>query len=182
MSQKIALEKTETNDSKNIEDTLISSKEGTLEPTKASTTNIKMFKCHMCNLYTKYDYYGTRPVERHLLNRYDKDDLTDEEKKEKIKLIDSIQNKKESIVLLEKCYICDDPFAEVKSYNYLVLGANCFTCKQMACMSNECSVFYYKKRFCLKCVAQHLEDDQEEFPTELKSELVKIINKQKSTE
>ena len=153
----------------------------------SSTHNIKMFKCHMCNLYTKYDYYGTRPVERHLLNRLDKEQLTDEELKEKAKLIDSIKNKKESIALLEKCYVCDDPFSTVKSSSYLVLGANCFTCKLMTCMSNECSVFYYNKRFCLKCASTHLEEDSKnndacEFPVELKNEILKLISNSKLNE
>ena len=86
------------------------------------------------------------------------------------------KNKKESIALLENCYVCDDPFSAVKSYNYLVLGANCFTCNQMCCMSNECSIFYYKKRFCLKCAEVNLKMEKEEFPVELKNELVKLIN------
>jgi hypothetical protein len=145
-------------------------------------SNIKMFKCCICKLFTKYDYFGTRPVERHVLNRLDKDNLSEEEQREKLKLLESIKNKKESIVLLEKCYVCDDPFSNLKSYNYLVLGGTCFTCSQMVCMSNECSVFYYKKRFCLKCAANHLETDKDEFPIELKKELIKIISQTKINE
>ncbi len=136
----------------------------------------------MCNLYTKYDYYGTRPIERHLLNRIDRDNLTKDEQNEKNKLLESIKNKKESIVLLEKCYITDDPFSTLKSYNYLILGGNCSTCNQMVCMSNECSFFYYKKRFCLKCASKHLENDDGEFPDELKIELNKVLNRSKTDE
>ena len=150
-----------------------------------SKPSIQMFKCNICNLYTKFDYHGTRPVERHLLNRLDKEQLTEDELKEKSKLIDSIKNKKESIVLLEKCYVCDDPFSSVKSSSYLVLGANCFTCKQMTCMSNECSIFYYNKRFCQKCAAIHLENEEQgnnEFPVELKSEIIKLISSSKSND
>ena len=139
---------------------------------------IKMFKCSMCDLYTKYEYFGTRPVERHLLNK-PYEELTPDQQKERLKINDSIKLKKESIVLLENSYVCDDPFSVLKSSNYLVLGADCSVCKKMVCVDSQCSFFYYKKRFCLNCAKVYANEENEsaqEFPLELRNEIVKIIS------
>ena len=120
----------------------------------------KVFKCSMCNLFARYDYFGTKPLERHATTTS--------------KTVQ--QNpKKETIILIEPAYVCDDPFSELKSNNYLILGAKCNICNKMTCVSSECSVFYFKKRFCFKCAAQC---DQNEFPSEIQIEIKKYLDKQ----
>lgn len=109
-----------------------------------------LFKCYLCNIYAKYNYYGNKPVEHYF---------------QKFNL-----NVKDTIVLLENAYVCDDPFSDTKT-SYLILGSKCYICKQMICISNECSLFYYNKRFCIKCAVQNIN----EFPNELKLELNKQI-------
>jgi hypothetical protein len=112
-------------------------------------TNIykNVFKCINCELYAKYDYYGNKPTEHYL-------------KKSKAG--------SDTIILLENSYICDDPFSDLKM-NYLILGSNCNECKNMICLSGQCSIFYYNKRFCIKCALNNLD----EFPLEIKNELKK---------
>ena len=116
-----------------------------ITPTKSSYKNL--FKCNNCELYAKYDYFGNKPTEHYLNNK-----------------------SKDSIILLENAYICDDPFSDLK-INYLILGSNCFECKKMICLSLECSIFYYNKRFCIQCALNNLQ----EFPLEIKKELQKYI-------
>jgi hypothetical protein len=124
----------------------------------------KVFRCSACNLHSNYSYYGTRPLERN-------ETVGSENKSQ------SNVNRKENIILLEKCYVCDDPFAQNKYSNYLILGSNCVTCNKMVCVSSECSIFYYKKRFCIKCASQYLNNDSaDEFPIEIKAELLKLLN------
>ena len=101
-----------------------------------------LFKCSNCDLYAKYDYYGNKPTEHYF------------------------KKSKDNVTLLENSYICDDPFSDLKM-NYLILGAKCTECKKMICQSNECSIFYYNKRFCIKCALLNLD----EFPNEIKTEL-----------
>jgi hypothetical protein len=137
-------------------------------------TKHKVFTCYMCNLYSKYDYYGTRPLDRFLLSK-PIEELTSEQK---VQLSNSLNNKKkENVILLEKSYICDDPFSQLKSSNYLILGSNCSVCSRMVCVNNDCSFFYYKKRFCLKCASNYIKDkSSNEFPIELKTEILKMMN------
>ena len=135
-----------------------------------SQSYMKTFTCYLCNLHSKYDYYGTRPLDRHLLNK-PIDELTNDQKNQ----LNS--KKKENIILMEKCFVSDDPFSELKSANFLVLGSRCSVCQQMVCPQIECSFFYYNKRFCLTCASIYIRDtSNDEFPLELKSELIKIIN------
>ena len=128
----------------------------------------QVFKCHLCGIYANYSYYGNKVLERN-----QESTLTVKGQQNKK------QTKKENLILIEKSYICDDPFSELKSINYLILGANCFECNQMVCVNNECSFFYYNKRFCIKCAKDYLQDDQKrsQFPVELINEIKKIIEK-----
>ncbi len=113
------------------------------EPIISSYKNL--FKCTNCDLYAKYDYYGNKPAEHYL------------------------KTSKDSLILLENCYICDDPFSDLRT-NYLILGSNCIECKNMICLNSDCSIFYYNKRFCIKCAIKNLD----EFPNEIKNELKKF--------
>ena len=102
-----------------------------------------MFKCSKCSLSAKYSYYGSRPLDRYLLSK-EKDELTNEQ----LSYLNS--KKRESVVLLEKSFICDDPFSQMKSSNYLILGSLCSQCDKMVCSSSsECSIFIIKKGFVL---------------------------------
>lgn len=121
----------------------------------------KFFKCYLCSLQARYEYYGTRPLDRFLL----KNESTQEK----------LPQRKENIILFEKSFVCDDPFSSLKSSNFLILGALCSQCDKMVCMSNECSFFYYNKRFCLSCAKIYMGPDTEEFPVELKTEISKIL-------
>ena len=134
-----------------------------------------IFACHLCNLYSKYDYYGTRPLDRYLLSK-SVEELTSEQKNQ---LLNLNNKKRENLILLEKCFITDDPFNPLKSSNYLILGSKCFECKKQVCVGNECSFFYYNKRFCFKCASDIIKDSKmsNEFPNELRNELIKILNK-----
>lgn len=122
-----------------------------------------MFKCSKCSLSAKYSYYGTRPLDRYLLSKE-----TDELTSEQLSYLNS--KKRETIVLLEKSFVCDDPFSQMKSSNYLILGSLCSQCEKMVCSnSSECSIFYYKKRFCIDCAKKNLV----EFPNEIQVEILK---------
>lgn len=126
--------------------------------TPVSYDSENIFRCKSCNLHAKYNYYGVKPLERH-----DKVSATKET---------STNVRKEDIQLLEKCFVCDDPFLESRSANFLILGSRCFNCKSMICVRSKCSVFYYTKRFCIKCA----QDNLDSFPKEIQAELVKNIN------
>jgi hypothetical protein len=134
------------------------------KPSEPIQIQKQVFKCHLCGIYANYSYYGNKVLERN------QDSSAGQQKK---------QTKKENLILIEKSYICDDPFSELRSINYLILGANCFECNQMVCVSAECSFFYYNKRFCLKCANDHIQDDKKrlEFPVELINEIKKIVEK-----
>lgn len=119
----------------------------------------KVFKCSTCGLFSRYEYFGTKPLERHSQQKQSQSSQQTQ--------------KKENIILLEKSYVSDDPFSELKSANYLVLGSNCNVCNQMVCVSNECSFFYFKRRFCFKCATQYMD----EFPLEIKTEINKFKEK-----
>jgi hypothetical protein len=148
-------------------------KQTSSEKKVADQTHTSVFTCHLCKLYSKFDYYGTRPLDRLLLSK-PADELTAEEK---IKLANIFSKKRETVILMEKCFICDDPFSQLKAANYLILGSKCSVCSHLVCMSSECSFFYYKRRFCLKCASAFIQDtDSNEFPIELKSELIKLIS------
>jgi hypothetical protein len=130
-----------------------------IEPTNAELKAKNVFKCSMCALYSKYVYYGTRPLQRHQPANEPKQSVS--------------SNKRENLILMENTYVCDDPFSELKSANFLILGSNCSQCHQMVCMSNECSFFYFKKRFCLRCARDYM--STEEFSAEINSEIGKYI-------
>lgn len=141
------------------------------KPVEKSIGGGGVFSCHVCQLYSKYDYYGTRPLDRHLLNK-PTSELTSEQKN-----LLANNKKRENLILLEKCYVCDDPFSQLRSSNYLILGSLCSQCHQMVCVSGECSFFYYNKRFCMKCAKSLLQTDYHvEFPAELKAEIVKALS------
>lgn len=124
-----------------------------------------LFKCFICNIHSKYNYYGTRPLERLLISK-SPGELTSEQKNY---LVNSA--KKENVILLEKCFVCDDPFSQTKASNYLILGAKCFHCDKMVCVGSECSIFYYKKRFCVNCVKLNMD----QFPKEIITEILKLL-------
>ncbi|XP_064200770.1 cysteine-rich DPF motif domain-containing protein 1 isoform X2 [Anguilla rostrata] len=69
-----------------------------------------------------------------------------------------------AIVLLEECYVMRDPFCPEKE-KFLVLGSTCSLCRKTVC---DCSLFY-TKRFCLRCVREHLD----QFPPQIQAELRK---------
>ena len=144
--------------------TLAEAKPEPEEPKEPVKEERKDFICHLCKLYSKYVYYGTRPLERHW---------------EKSNAGQSKPNpRRETMILLENAFVTDDPFSELKSNNFLILGAKCHICDKMVCVASECSLFYYNKRFCIKCATESLTTD--EFPTEIKTELIKIIQNSKS--
>lgn len=124
-----------------------------------NTTNEKIFKCRLCNLIGNYTYYGRRPLERHQKNNFENQSIYQA----------SNISRKSEIELLEKCFVCDDPFAENKSANFLILGSRCFYCKKMVCVKSKCSIFYYTKRFCLNCTKDNLDS----FPKEIRLEITK---------
>ncbi|CAF0913206.1 unnamed protein product [Brachionus calyciflorus] len=122
-----------------------------------------LFKCSKCSLSAKYTYYGNRPLDRYLLSKQN-DELTNEQ----LNYLNS--KRRENIILLEKSFVCDDPFTQLKSTNYLILGSLCSQCSKMVCSnSSECSLFYYKKRFCIDCARVNIE----EFPSEIQQEILK---------
>lgn len=136
----------------------------------------KIFKCHICNLHSRYEYFGTRPLERN------KESNENTLKSASSSSSSALNNKKENIILLEKCFVCDDPFTQRKFKNYLILGSKCSSCDKMVCAGNDCSIFYYTKRFCIKCSQQYLTSDTyaNEFPKELKAELAKSLSESRS--
>lgn len=122
-----------------------------------------MFICTKCNLSAKYSYYGRRPLDRYLLSK-----STEELTSEQIFYLNS--KKRETIILLEDSFVCDDPFSQMKASNYLILGSLCSLCNKMVCSnSTDCSLFYFKKRFCLDCAKQNMI----EFPVEIQLEISK---------
>ncbi|KAJ8382782.1 hypothetical protein SKAU_G00035600 [Synaphobranchus kaupii] len=72
-----------------------------------------------------------------------------------------------AIVLLEECYVMKDPFCPEKE-KFLVLGSTCSLCHKTVCVGADCSLFY-TKRFCLRCVREHLD----QFPPPIQAELMK---------
>jgi len=57
-----------------------------------------------------------------------------------------------SFIFGEDSYVCRDPFSpqgSTNNANFLLLGSNCALCSKMTCQ--ECSVYYYAKRFCSVC-------------------------------
>ncbi|XP_046348405.2 cysteine-rich DPF motif domain-containing protein 1-like isoform X2 [Haliotis rufescens] len=66
-----------------------------------------------------------------------------------------------SLILLEEAYVMKDPFSTEGSL--ITLGAHCSLCNKPVCIAADCSLFF-TKRFCLGCVADHLD----EFPKEIK--------------
>ncbi|RNA13466.1 cysteine-rich DPF motif domain-containing 1 [Brachionus plicatilis] len=128
---------------------------------KMETKNL--FKCSKCNLNTKYTYFGRRPLDRYLLSK-----PTEELTREQINYLNS--KKRELVILIEDSFVCDDPFSQMKSSNYLILGSLCSQCQKMVCSnSSDCSLFYYKKRFCIDCAKKNLN----EFPAEVQIEISK---------
>ncbi len=121
--------------------------------TDQSQVEKKVFKCHLCQLYSHYDYHGRRPLERHL--------------------VEPTAARHESITLQEVCYVIDDPFVIQSAASYLILGADCSICKQMVCVGSLCSFFYYKRRLCYKCCASP--EYNQEFPDEIKTGIKKFI-------
>jgi hypothetical protein len=153
-----------------------SSSKATPSTTTTASSYKNVFTCHLCQLYAKYDYYGTRPLDRHLLNK-PVAELTAEQRTHLLNIVAKKQQQRETLVLLEKCFVCDDPFSQTKGTNYLILGSKCSVCDHMVCPSAECSFFYYKRRFCLKCAAAFIQDEHcDEFPAELRAELAKVIH------
>ncbi len=117
----------------------------------------KVFKCHLCQLYSHYDYHGRKPLERHAA--------------------EPPTTRHESITLLEPCYIIDDPFVSQSSTSYLILGGDCSLCKEMVCAGSVCSFFYYKQRMCYKCCASP--EYEGEFPDEIRAGIEKFIKLKK---
>jgi len=137
----------------------------TLSTLSSVSEERKVFKCSLCNLFARYDYFGRRPLERH-----------SQPSESKSTLSASRNSKKESIILFEDSYVCDDPFSELKANNYLVIGSKCNVCNKMVCVSAECSFFYFKKRFCFKCATEFAETEME-FPIEIRNEIKKYIQR-----
>ena len=119
-------------------------------PDNTSELSRKVFQCKECDLYARYEYFGHKPYDHYQ------------------------KTSKDKLILFEDCYICDDPFTDSKSRNFLILGSDCSICKKKVCVSSECSIFYYTKRFCIKCALEKID----EFPNEIKLELEKIKESQ----
>ena len=117
------------------------------------------YSCHLCGFFGMYSYFGNKPLERNpsLIHK-------------------SRDSKSEDIVLIEKSFICDDPFDVQDNKSFLILGSLCNKCDQMVCNGNTCSFFYFKKRFCFKCAVII---NPTEFPKEIQLEIKKYLNNQK---
>jgi hypothetical protein len=141
-------------------------------PTTTNERKSQVFECHLCKIYSTYDYYGSKPLTERKLSIETNNPIYN--KKETISS-DKNLIKRDNLTLLEKAYICDDPFSEIRTNNYLILGAKCSSCHKMVCVDSECSIFYYTKRFCLACCKNI---SKSEFPLEINEEIEKILNKQ----
>lgn len=124
----------------------------------------KLFECYLCKVYAKCNYYGKKPSERNDINNSSSKATTS-----------SSRRLNNELTLKEDSYCCDNPFVERRDANFLVLGSDCFACKQMVCISIECSLFYYDKRFCLKCAEKCLLEDND-VAQELKNDIRKVLN------
>ncbi|KAF5406466.1 hypothetical protein PHET_00014 [Paragonimus heterotremus] len=59
-------------------------------------------------------------------------------------------------------YTMRDPFAD-DNLGGIILGSDCCICKEMVCISQNCSLFY-NKRYCRDCSVKHAD----EFPPDLR--------------
>ncbi|KAA3678784.1 uncharacterized protein DEA37_0013584 [Paragonimus westermani] len=91
------------------------------------------FCCNTCGFKINYDNKGRRP-------KYFNRDLE----------------------LLEDAYTMRDPFAD-DNLGGIILGSDCCICKEMVCISQNCSLFY-NKRYCRDCSVKHVD----EFPLDLR--------------
>ncbi|KAF8562721.1 hypothetical protein P879_06001 [Paragonimus westermani] len=91
------------------------------------------FCCNTCGFKINYDNKGRRP-------KYFNRDLE----------------------LLEDAYTMRDPFAD-DNLGGIILGSDCCICKEMVCISQDCSLFY-NKRYCRDCSVKHVD----EFPLDLR--------------
>jgi hypothetical protein len=139
------------------------------DESEAKAPSEDIFECSKCGLHAKYDYYGNKPYEFYERQSY------------RTSYQSTSTTAKEQIVLLENCYTCRDPFeysgaGGQSRCKYLQLGSNCCNCANKICMGPDCSLFYYKKRFCIKCALSI----QTEFPAEIQIELKKHSTKDES--
>ncbi|KAF7261626.1 hypothetical protein EG68_00993 [Paragonimus skrjabini miyazakii] len=91
------------------------------------------FCCNTCGFKINYDHKGRKP-------KYFNRDLE----------------------LLEDAYTMRDPFAD-DNLGGIILGSDCCICKEMVCISQNCSLFY-NKRYCRDCSVKHVD----EFPPDLR--------------
>lgn len=78
---------------------------GAIGNSKSETNPGGQFKCHICSLDEKYDYFGSEPpFAKHLIYQ-------------------------------EKCYIKRDPFSALNKGEVLPLGGDCSFCKSQVCMN-----------------------------------------------
>ncbi|XP_017280296.1 cysteine-rich DPF motif domain-containing protein 1 [Kryptolebias marmoratus] len=104
---------------------------------ETSENSRNTFTCQLCGLSTTFTYYGQKPPNTR------------------------------AIVLLEECFVAQDPFSPDKE-KFLVLGSTCSLCRKCVCVGSDCSLFY-TRRFCLRCVAER----SDQFPQQIRAELAK---------
>lgn len=107
-----------------------------MEEESNSEEELKWFNCKICGIKEVY---------------------TTKEKKPKF-----LQN----ISFSNNCYVMKDPFSPPEKKQFLVLGGDCFSCKQPVCQAPECSIFY-KERFCQNCAWKKKND----FPQQLQAKI-----------
>ncbi|KAL1513609.1 hypothetical protein ABEB36_003000 [Hypothenemus hampei] len=104
------------------------------------TVEAKYFECTLCGLKERYEYFGKEPPFQ------------------------------KSFILLEDCYVIEDPFLPPKQGHSLILGSNCNSCTKPICKDGNCSV-YYNGSFCIKCAKISIN----KFPNAVQEKLNKII-------
>jgi len=97
------------------------------------------FQCSLCGVCEDYSYHGRSP-------RFCR-----------------------HIVLLEDCFVIQDPFNKFDSAEdkFLVLGGECAACGCCVCQGAACSV-YYTKRFCMECAKAN----RDKFPPEVQTKIL----------
>ena len=91
----------------------------------------KVFKCFLCGLEEKFEFYGKR--------------------------VEFAKN----VGFKEDTYVMRDPFSPRHEGLFLSLGSNCSKCEKTVCNDLSCSVFWKKRycKDCAKSYARELPDD-----------------------
>lgn len=102
---------------------------------------IKIFKCYLCAMEETYDYKGKTP------------------------------NFLKNVIMLEDCYVMEDPFSPPGRHEFLTLGADCSVCEKSVCKGLDCS-FFYSMTYCKNCLKTRLNT----FPYNVQMKIKKLFN------